>query len=209
MKFSSALLSSTVDNFARLPGIGKKTALRLALHLVQKDPQLAKALSVSLTDAVDGILECRQCHNLSDGPVCHICADPKRDHSLICLVEGVRDVMAIEDTAHYRGMYHVLGGVISPIDGIGPDKLNIASLMSRISEYSIREIIMAINPTIEGETTMYFISQRLADLDIKISVIARGVSFGGELEYADEHTLGKSILSRRPYILDAHLVHPV
>lgn len=209
MKFSSALLSSTVDNFARLPGIGKKTALRLALHLIQKDPQLAKALSSSLTDAVAGILECQQCHNLSDGPVCHICADPKRDHSLICLVEGVRDVMAIEDTSHYRGMYHVLGGVISPIDGIGPDKLNITSLLSRIAEQGIREIIMAINPTIEGETTMYFITQRLADLDIKISVIARGVSFGGELEYADEHTLAKSIQSRRPYVLDAHLVHPV
>lgn len=203
MKFSSALLSATVDQFARLPGIGKKTALRLALHLIQKDPQLAKALSASITDAVEGILECQQCHNLSDGPVCHICVDSRRDRHVICLVEGVRDVMAIEDTSHYRGMYHVLGGVISPIDGVGPDKLNITSLVARISRDHIREVIMAINPTIEGETTMYFISQRLAPLDVKISVIARGVSFGGELEYADEQTLGKSIISRRPYVLDA------
>ena len=209
MKFSSALLSDIVDHFARLPGIGKKTALRLALHLIQKDPQLAKSLVASITDAVQGISECQQCHNLSDNPICHICADARRDQSVICLVEGVRDVMAIEDTSHYRGMYHVLGGVISPIDGIGPDRLNIDSLISRLSEHNIREIIMAINPTIEGETTMYFISQRLSHLDVHISVIARGVSFGGELEYADEHTLGKSIVSRRPYILDAQLVHPV
>lgn len=208
MKFSSALLSSTVDNLARLPGIGKKTALRLALHLVQKDPHLARTLSLSLTDAVNGILECKQCHNLSDGPVCHICVDPRRDQSVLCIVEGVRDVMAIEDTSHYRGMYHVLGGVISPIDGIGPDKLNISSLLTRVGQNGIKEIIMAINPTIEGETTMYFITQQLASADIKISVIARGVAFGGELEYADEQTLGKSILSRRPYALDTHLVHP-
>lgn len=208
MKFSSALLSSTVDHFAKLPGIGKKTALRLALHLIQKDPQLARALSVSLTDAVNGILECTQCHNLSDGPLCHICIDPRREQSTLCLVEGVRDVMAIEETSHYQGMYHVLGGVISPIDGIGPDKLNIHTLMHRIDHQGIKEIIMAINPTIEGETTMYFISQQLAALDVKISVIARGVAFGGELEYADEQTLGKSIQSRRPYLLDTQMVHP-
>jgi len=155
MKFSSALLSSTVDNFARLPGIGRKTALRLALHLVQKDPQLAKSLSLSLTDAIDGVMECQQCHNLSDGAVCQICADSKRDQSTLCLVEAVRDVMAIEETNHYRGMYHVLGGVISPIDGIGPDKLNISTLISRMERGSIREVIMAINPTIEGETTTF------------------------------------------------------
>ena len=209
MKFSSALLSETVENLARLPGIGKKTALRLALHLIQKDPQLAKNLTTSLNAAVDGILECQQCHNLSDGAACHICSDPKRNQSVLCIVEGVRDVMAIEDTGHYRGMYHVLGGVISPIDGIGPDKLHIASLLTRLNTQAVKEIIMAINPTIEGETTMYFISQQLAHLEIRMSVIARGVSFGGELEYADEHTLGKSIASRRPYVLEAHLVHPV
>ena len=207
MKFSSALLSATVDNLARLPGIGKKTALRLALHLVQKEPQLAKELSLSLTDAVNGILECQECHNLSDGPVCHICSDARRDQSLLCLVETVRDVMAIEETNHYRGLYHVLGGVISPIDGIGPDQLNIPSLLARVGKEEIREVILAINPTIEGETTMYFITQQLTPRDVKISVIARGVAFGGELEYADEHTLGKSISARRPYLLDAHLVH--
>jgi recombination protein RecR len=209
MKFSSALLSATVEDFARLPGIGRKTALRLALHLLQKDPQLAKNLTLNLNAAIDGIVECSQCHNLSDGTSCHICSDVKRDQSTLCIVEGVRDVMAIEDTGHYHGMYHVLGGVISPIDGIGPDKLNIASLLTRLTEHPVKEIIMAVNPTIEGETTMYFISQQLAHLDIRMSVIARGVSFGGELEYADEHTLGKSISSRRPYVLDAHLVHPV
>jgi len=153
-------------------------------------------------------LECQQCHNLSDGPVCEICADPHRDQSTLCLVEGVRDVMAIEDTNHYRGMYHVLGGVISPIDGVGPDKLNLPTLISRIEKGGIRELIMAINPTIEGETTMYFVSQQLAALPVNISVIARGVAFGGELEYADEHTLSKSISSRRPYNQDAHIVNP-
>ena len=192
MKFSSALLSSAVDNLARLPGIGRKTALRLALHLVQKDPQLARTLASSIVDAIDGVLECQQCHNLSDGPLCQICADTRRDQGTLCLVEGVRDVMAIEDTNHYRGMYHVLGGVISPIDGIGPDKLNIPSLVARI----------------EGETTMFFVSQQLAALPVNISVIARGVAFGGELEYADEHTLSKSISSRRPYNQDMHSVNP-
>ena len=207
MKFSSALLASTVDHFSRLPGIGKKTALRLALHLLQKDPELAKSLASGLVDAINGIHECQKCHNLSDGPLCHICADPRREQSLLCLVEGVRDVMAIEDTNHYRGAYHVLGGVISPIDGVGPDKLNIASLLERIRKDEIQEVIMAINPTIEGETTMYFITQQLATFNINISVIARGVSFGGELEYADEQTLGKSITARRPYILDSQSVH--
>ena len=206
MKFSSALLSSAVDQLSRLPGVGRKTALRLALHLVQKDPQLAKDLVSSLTHAVDGIRECSKCHNLSDGPVCHICTDTSRDQHTICLVESIRDVMAIEETGHYRGIYHVLGGVISPIDGIGPDKLNIDSLMERLASGEVREVIMAINPSIEGETTMYFIAQRLPADQVRMSVIARGVSFGGELEYADEQTLGKSITSRRPYRTDAHLV---
>jgi recombination protein RecR len=209
MKFSSALLAATVDNFARLPGIGKKTALRLALHLVQKEPDLARALSESITSAVDGILSCKQCHNLSDGPLCHICADSRRDAGQICLVESVRDVLAIEETSHFRGVYHVLGGVISPIDGVGPEHLQLESLLSRIGDGAVREVIMAINPTIEGETTMYFVSQKLAQSGVSISVIARGVSFGAELEYADEQTLGKSIQSRRPYALDAHLIHQV
>jgi recombination protein RecR len=207
MKFSSALLSDAVDQFAKLPGIGRKTALRLALHLVQKEPVLAQDLVKCLTNAVDGILECEKCHNLSDGPVCNICSDKSRDQGTICLVESIRDVMAIEDTGHYRGVYHVLGGVISPIDGIGPDKLNIESLMDRIALGEAREVIMAINPSIEGETTMYFISRRLPPDEIKMSVIARGVAFGGELEYADEQTLGKSISSRRPYVTEDHLVH--
>jgi len=209
MKFSSALLSSAVDQFSRLPGIGRKTALRLALHLVQKEPHLAMELVKSVTQAVDGILECTKCHNLSDGPICNICADVSRDQSTICLVESIRDVMAIEDTGHYRGAYHVLGGVISPIDGVGPDKLNIDTLMKRISSGEIKEVIMAINPSIEGETTMYFIAQRLPHEQVNMSVIARGVAFGGELEYADEQTLGKSIASRRAYQVDAHVTQSV
>lgn len=208
MKYSSALLSSVVDHLSRLPGIGRKTALRLALHLIQKDPQLARTLSASMTDAIAGVQECRQCHNLADGPECQICADTRRDGSVLCLVESVRDVMAVEETGQYHGKYHVLGGVISPIDGVGPDKLNIASLVSRIAEEQVREVIMAISPTIEGETTMYFISRQLAPFGVQMTLIARGVSFGGELEYADELTLAKSIASRRPYHLDGHLVHP-
>ncbi len=204
MKFSSALLATAVDQIARLPGIGRKTALRTVLHLLQKDPQLARNISRALVDAVDGVTACRHCHNLSDGPVCNICADPARDASVICLVEGIRDVMAIEDTNEYRGRYHVLGGVISPIDGIGPEKLNIQSLIDRIRDEEIREIIMAVNPTIEGETTMYFITRQLGEMDVAISVIARGVAFGGELEYADELTLAKSISGRRPYLNPAH-----
>lgn len=208
MKFSSALLSAAVDQFARLPGIGRKSALRLVLHLIQKDPSLAGDLSKALTTAVEGIRECSRCHNLSDTSTCEICCDRSRDHQTICLVESIRDVMAIEDTGHFRGMYHVLGGVISPIDGIGPDELHIDTLMTRVSDGDIREVIMAISPTIEGETTMYFLSQQLAQHDVRVSAIARGVAFGGELEYADEHTLSKSISARRPYMTDDHLVHP-
>lgn len=208
MKFSSALLSAAVDQFARLPGIGRKSALRLVLHLIQKDPGLAGELSKALTTAVDGIRECSQCHNLSDSGTCQICTDRGRDRHTICLVESIRDVMAIEDTGHYRGMYHVLGGVISPIDGIGPEELNINTLMSRVEQGDVHEVIMAISPTIEGETTMYFLSRQLAEYEVRVSVIARGVAFGGELEYADEHTLSKSISARRPYLTDDQLVHP-
>jgi recombination protein RecR len=207
MKFSSALLSGVVEQFAKLPGIGRKTALRLVLHLVQKDPKLAETLIERLSEAVRGIIACRECHNLSDGPLCQICSDRSRDHSTLCLVEGVRDVMAIEDTGHYRGVYHVLGGVISPIDGIGPEELQISSLLDRIRKGEISEVIMAVNPTIEGETTMYYISQQLVPLGVRMSVIARGVAFGGELEYADEQTLGKSIASRRPYVTENYQIH--
>ncbi len=208
MKFSSGLLSAAVDQFTRLPGIGRKTALRLVLHLVQKDPALARELARRLTAAVDGVVECQRCHNLADGPLCHICNDPARDHHTLCLVEGIRDVMAIEDTGHYRGVYHVLGGVISPIDGIGPDNLHIDDLIARITQGDLKEVIMAINPTIEGETTMYYISQQLAQHEIRISVIARGVAFGGELEYADEQTLSKSISARRPYLTEDYHIYP-
>jgi len=201
MKFSSALLSESVDQFAKLPGIGKKTALRTILYLLQKNPQLAKDLSAILVKAVEEINECQKCHNLSDHQICGICTDKGRDQSVLCLVENIRDVMAIEDTGQFRGVYHILGGVISPIDGIGPDKLNIESLLQRVETEEIREIIMAVSPTIEGETTMYFITQQLRNKNVKVSIIARGVSFGGELEYADELTLGRSISGRQPYLL--------
>ena len=201
MKFSSQILSDAVAAFSRLPGIGKKTALRTILHLAQKDRTLAKEIIGTLENLVSNLRACDECHNLSDTPLCEICKDPSRKKNLICVVGSVRDVMAIEDTNQYRGLYHVLGGVISPIDGIGPDQLNIDSLIERIGRNGRSEVIMAINPTIEGETTMYYLSKKLRTTEASISVLARGISFGGELEYADEITLGKSILTRTPYLL--------
>ena len=199
MKYSSELLEKAVKTYARLPGIGQKTALRLVLHLAQKDKELASDLVAATNELVSNLRQCEKCGNLADQPVCTICSDRSRDEQLICVVGSARDVMALEDTNHYRGMYHVLGGVISPIDGIGPEQLNIEQLIDRIQQDSVKEVIMAINPTIEGETTIFYISNRLKDLDVRISVLARGISFGGELEYADELTLGRSIITRTPY----------
>ncbi|MDX1478423.1 MAG: recombination mediator RecR [Saprospiraceae bacterium] len=201
MKFSSQILADAVDAFARLPGIGKKTALRTILHLAQQDKGLARDLISTLQQVTTELQECAQCHSLSDRALCGICSDTSRRHDQICVVGTVRDVMAIEDTNQYRGLYHVLGGVISPIDGIGPEQLHIDSLIDRIAANGQTEVIMAINPTIEGETTIYYLSRKLRTIGASISVLARGISFGGELEYADEVTLGKSILTRTPYIL--------
>lgn len=201
MKFSSQLLSNAVDAFARLPGIGKKTALRTILHLVQSDKTLVREIIRTLAEVSENIRECRECHNLSDQEICQICSDRSRDKNVVCVVGTVRDVMAIEETDQYRGIYHVLGGVISPIDGIGPGDLNIDSLLVRIEANGVKEVIMAINPTIEGETTIYYISKKINALGASISVLARGIAFGGELEYADELTLGKSILTRTPYTI--------
>ena len=199
MNFSSKLVEDAVEAFASLPSVGKKTALRLVLHLIQNEPEKTTRLGEALTKMRNGIKFCSVCHNVSDQPVCSICSNPRRDRSVVCVVEGIRDVMAIEDTNHFRGLYHVLGGVIAPIEGVGPDDLYIESLVERVKAGEVKELIMAISPTIEGETTTFYINKQLDGLAVNVSTIARGVSFGGELEYADELTLGRSILSRTPY----------
>lgn len=199
MNFSSKLIEDAVNAFATLPGIGKKTALRLVLHLVSQDKEVTTQFAGAISNMRDHIKHCEICHNISDQPVCEICSDVRRDRSIVCIVEGIRDVMAIEDTSQFRGLYHVLDGVISPIEGIGPNDLNIDSLIQRIQKGEIKEVIMAISPTIEGDTTIFYISKKLRNLNVKVSTIARGVSFGGELEYADELTLGRSIVARVPY----------
>lgn len=199
MNFSSKLIEEAVNAFASLPGVGKKSALRLVLHLVNQPVENAEQFAEAIVKMRQHVNFCKICHNLSDDPICTICADPRRDRGLVCIVESIRDVMAIEDTSQYRGLYHVLGGVISPIEGIGPGDLTIDSLLGRVQEGDVREVIMAISPTIEGDTTIFYISKRLKEFGIKISTIARGVSFGGELEYADELTLGRSIVARIPY----------
>jgi len=199
MTFSSKLIEKAVEAFATLPGIGRKTALRLVLHLLKQDKSVTEQFTTALVAMREGLRECRICHNLSDEDVCQICADARRDRSIVCVVESVRDLMAIEDTGQYRGLYHLLGGIISPIEGIGPADLNIDSLMLRLQEGTVREVVMAISPTIEGETTVYYLSKKLQPLGVQVSVIARGVSFGDYLEYADELTLGRSIAARLPY----------
>lgn len=199
MNFSSKLIESAVQAFSTLPGIGRKTALRLVLHLVNRPVEATEQFANALVRMRQGICSCGECGNLADEPVCTICTDRRRDRSLVCVVENIRDVMAIEDTQQYRGLYHVLGGIISPLEGIGPQDLNIDQLVHRVDQGEIRELIMAISPTIEGETTIFYLSRLLRDKPVTISTIARGVAFGGELEYADEVTLGRSIITRTPY----------
>ncbi|TVQ45755.1 MAG: recombination protein RecR [Saprospirales bacterium] len=202
-KHSSKILDDAVDAFASLPGIGRKTALRLALHCIYQDPSVLNNFARSVSKLGTELKFCRKCHHVSDADICHICTDQKRDHNTICIVESIRDVMAIEDTGHFRGLYHVLGGIISPIDGIGPDDLNIETLIDRCKKDKIDEVIMGISPTIDGETTIYYLTRCLNDAGVhKISILARGVAFGGELEYADEMTLGRSIRARIPYQLN-------
>lgn len=199
MNFSSKLIEEAVNAFAGLPSIGKKTALRLVLHLIKQDPEVSEQFAHAIVKMRQNIKECETCHNISDDKLCVICADKKRDPSLVCVVEGIRDVMAIEETGQYRGLYHILGGIISPIEGIGPQDVNIGSLVKRVEKGEITELIMAISPTIEGDTTIFYISKQLQEFDVKISTIARGVAFGGELEYTDELTLGRSIVARVPF----------
>ena len=199
MEFSSKLLENAVNEMSQLPGIGKRTALRLVLHLLRQPKEQTSDLTKALLKMREEIKFCKSCHNISDVAFCEICANPHRKTDIICVVEDIRDVMAIEDTGQFRGMYHVLGGVISPIEGIGPADLNITSLEARLQKEETKEVIMAVSPTIEGDTTIFYISKRLKDMNVKVSTIARGVSFGGELEYADELTLGRSIVARIPY----------
>jgi len=199
MEFPSKIVEEAVTQFARLPGIGKKTALRMVLHLLKQDIDPVQQLTKSLLNLKTELQYCGECHNISDSCLCNICSDQKRDHSLICVVEDLRDVMAIENTNQIRGVYHVLGGLISPVDGIGPGNLNIESLYERIERTRAGEIIFALAATMEGDTTAFYITKRLQAANLKISSIARGIAIGGELEYADEITLGRSIVSRIPY----------
>ena len=196
MQFSSKLIEEAVNAFASLPGVGKKTALRLVLHLVQRPTEDSVQFAKAIAGMRENIQHCTQCGNLSDQHVCSICRDPRRDPSLLCVVESIRDVMAIEETQQFRGLYHVLGGVIAPIEGVGPADLNIDTLIERAKLPDTQEVIMAISPTIEGDTTIFYINRQLEGVDVSVSSIARGVSFGGELEYADEVTLGRSIVAR-------------
>ncbi|MFK7907920.1 MAG: recombination mediator RecR [Chitinophagales bacterium] len=199
MNFPSKLIEDAVKEFTKLPGIGKKTALRLVLHLLKEETKNVELFGQTVIKMRQDIQFCQKCHNVADQSVCSICLDLGRDHTTICVVENMRDVIAIENTHQYRGLYHVLGGVISPIDGIGPDNLNVDSLVDRVKKGDATEIIMALNPTMEGDTTIFYISKRLSDEKVRITSIARGIAFGGELEYVDELTLARSIATRLPY----------
>jgi recombination protein RecR len=199
MNFSSKLLENAVNEFGNLPGIGQKTALRLVLHLLNQEKQVIKQFSDALITLKENIKFCRNCHHISDFDICEICSSVKRDQKTICVVEDSRDVMAIENTNQYHGIYHVLNGLISPMDGIGPSDLTIDSLVSRVNENEIIEVIFALSATMEGDTTIFYLHKRLKHVDVKISTLARGIAFGGEIEYADELTLGRSITTRVLY----------
>nr|WP_294948188.1 recombination mediator RecR [uncultured Mucilaginibacter sp.] len=199
MNFSSKLLEDAVAEFAKLPGVGQKTALRLVLHLLNRDKDEVARFSTSVSRLRNEIQFCSTCHNISDNAICEICISKKRDHSLVCVVEDTRDVMAIENTNQYNGVYHVLGGLISPMDGIGPSDLQVDTLVERLKENGVKEVIFALSATMEGDTTIFYLHKRLKQFNINISTIARGIAFGGELEYVDEITLGRSIVTRVPY----------
>lgn len=198
-EFTSQVLESAVTELSRLPGIGRKTALRLALHLLRRDEREVTALGESIIRLRKEISYCRECHNISENDICAICASPLRDHRTVCVVENVKDVMSIENTGQYNGVYHVLGGLISPIDGIGPDSLEIASLVERVSRGDVDEVILALSSTMEGDTTNFYIFRRLSGCDVRLTQLARGMSVGNEIEYTDEVTLGRSLLNRVPF----------
>ncbi|HMO61046.1 MAG TPA: recombination mediator RecR [Ferruginibacter sp.] len=198
MIFSSALLENAVNEFAKLPGIGKKTALRLVLHLIRQDAAEVSHFSEVIATMRSEIKFCSRCHNISDTLICNICSNRARKQDTLCVVENIRDVIAVESTQQFNGLYHVLGGIISPLDGVGPEQLNIESLVNRISQENITEIIFALNANIQGDTTIYYIGKKIKHLPVKVTTIARGIAFGGELEYADEMTLARSIANRIP-----------
>jgi len=198
-EYSSKLLEQAVDRLSRLPGIGRKTALRLCLHILKSENGEAKQLGEALMRLRDEVCYCKTCHNIADSDLCQICANPRREAELICVVEDIRDVMAIENTSQFKGRYHVLGGIISPIEGIGPSDLNIDSLIQRVQTEKIREIVMALPATIEGDTTIFYIYKKVKDSGVLVTTIARGVAVGDDLEFADEVTLGRSILNRVPF----------
>jgi len=197
--YPSQLLEKAVSEFAKLPGVGRKTALRLVLHLLRQSEEAVDEFSEAVARVRHDIKHCRVCHNISDTDVCPICSDPRRDTTTICVVENIQDVMAIENTQQYKGLYHVLGGIISPMDGIGPADLEIDSLVERVGQGEVKEVIFALASTMEGDTTNFYISRKLSSSGVKLSVIARGISVGDELEYTDEVTLGRSILNRTPF----------
>lgn len=198
-QYPSTLLQHAVNEMSRLPGIGRKSALRLVLHMLRMDPNQVDSLAGSLSQLVHEVRYCRVCHNISDVETCAICADSHRDAGMVCVVENVQDVMAIEQTQQYRGLYHVLGGVISPMDGIGPCNLEIQSLIERVQAGGVREVILALSPTMEGDTTNFYIYRKLQDTGVAVTVIARGVAQNDELQYTDEVTLGRALLGRTPY----------
>lgn len=198
-QYPSILLEKAVSEFSKLPGIGRKTAMRLVLHLLRQDISTVEAFGHAIVTLKREVKYCNVCHNISDTEVCQICSNPSRDTSIVCVVENIRDVMAVEATQQFRGVYHVLGGVISPMDGIGPSDLQIDSLVRRVEEGGVKEVVLALSSTMEGDTTNFYIFRKLAKTEVKMSVIARGISVGDELEYADEITLGRSIVNRTPF----------
>lgn len=198
-QYPSTLLEKAVGEFAKLPGIGRKTAMRLVLHLLRQETSTVEAFGSAVVRLKHEVKYCRVCHNISDTDTCQICSNPQRDASTVCVVENIRDVMAVENTQQYKGLYHVLGGVISPMDGIGPSDLQIDSLVERVKSGIVKEVILALSSTMEGDTTNFFIFRKLAPYDVKITMIARGISIGDELEYTDEVTLGRSIVNRLPF----------
>jgi recombination protein RecR len=200
MVYSSKLLENAVNELAKLPGIGRKTALRLALFLIRQDASSVESFSQAILKMKNEIRRCSVCHNISDTETCDICANPKRDQSVVCVVQDIRDVMAIENTGQYQGVYHVLGGIISPMEGIGPDDLTVDSLINKVAQSQVHEIIFALPATVEGDTTNFYLSRRLKDHEVLISVIARGVAIGDDIEFADEITLGRSIINRVPFV---------
>lgn len=200
-RFTSKLLEEAVNEFSSLPGIGRKTAFRLVMHLLRRDRVEVKRFGETITRLRDDVCYCSICHGISDTPVCDICSNPGRDRSIICVVENVQDVMAVENTRQYKGLYHVLGGIISPVDGIGPSDLTINRLEEKVRDGEVREIILALSTTMEGDTTNFYIFKRLSQYNIRITTLARGVAIGDILEYTDEITLGQSIINRRPFSL--------